>query len=95
MDPEGTIASKSTAPNSTSLSEVEVEVDDDSVTDKHYNPAEDAAILDYDESEDMHVDDEDEKEVSPRVKSVRCFLRDSRATLRKSTQFGTTTRRSS
>ena len=47
VDAEGTTVPNSTAPNSASPSLV----DDDSLEDKHYNPANDAVMLDDDESE--------------------------------------------
>ena len=59
IDPE-----LSTVPNSTSPSEG----DDDSVADRHYNPAKDAAVLEEDDRDDMDVDSDDPEEISPLVK---------------------------
>ena len=59
VDPE-----LSAVPNSTSPSES----DDDSVADRHYNPAKDAAVLEEDDRDDMDVDSDDPEEISPLVK---------------------------
>ena len=58
VDPE-----VSTAPNSTSPSEG----DDDSVADKHYNLAKDAAVLEEDDRDDMDVDSDNPEEISSLV----------------------------
>ena len=62
----------STALNSTSQSGG----DDDSVADKHFNPAKDAAVLEEDDRDDMDVNSDNRpEEISPLVKKVKSNVR--------------------
>ena len=66
VDPE-----VSKVPNSTSPSEA----DDDSMIDRHYNPAKGAAVLDSVDPEDINVDSDHPEEISPLVKKVKSHVR--------------------
>ena len=68
VDPEVSTALNSASPS-------QGEVDDDSVADKHYNPAKDTALLEEDDCDDMDVDSDDPEEISPIVKKVKSHVR--------------------